>query len=74
MTTREEYDLVKELARRHAASTAVLNARAVVAQAFGSDRAVGMLRLLAGADDAGLARADLRSEEFREALAEMLSG
>jgi hypothetical protein len=33
-----------------------------------------MLRLLAGADDAGLARADLRSEEFREALAEMLSG
>lgn len=69
--TRDEYDLVRELAKRHAGSTAVQDACGEVADQFDQDRSVGMIRLLTGAEDAGLPRANIRGEDFREVLAEL---
>lgn len=74
MATRAEYDLVRALSMLHVMSAPLQAARAVVAQYFGDDRSVGMTRLLTGAADAGLPRADVRGEEFRGALGEMLVG
>jgi hypothetical protein len=74
MATRAEYDLVRALAMRHVMSAPLQAARAVVAQYFGDERSIGMTRLLTGAADAGLPRADVRGQEFREALGEMLAG
>jgi hypothetical protein len=71
MMTRDEYELVQELARRHADTTAVREAADVIVERFGDDRSVGMIRLLTGAQDAGLSRADIRGDEFREVLGEL---
>lgn len=73
MMTRDEYELVQQLARRHADTTAVQEAGVVVVEQFGSDRSIGMTRLLAGAEDAGLPRASLRGDEFREVLGELFA-
>ena len=71
MMTRDEYELVQELARRHADTTAVREAGVVIVERFGDDRSVGMIRVLTGAADAGLSRADIRGDEFREVLGEL---
>lgn len=71
MMTRDEYELVQELAQRHADSSAVQDASGVVAEQFGGDRSIGMIRLLTGAEDAGLSRANIRGGEFREVLGEL---
>lgn len=73
MMTRDDYDLVRGLAKRHANSVAVRAAREIVADQFGDNRSVGMLRLLAGAAAAGLPRADVRGDAFREVLGELFS-
>lgn len=71
MMTRDEYDLVQELARQHADSAAVQEARNIVADQFGDDRSIGMIRLLKGAEDAGLSRGDILGDEFRGVLGEL---
>jgi len=71
MMTRDEYDLVRELAQRHAGTRAVQEASVAVVKQFGDDRSAGMIRLLTGARDAGLPRAAVRGDEFREVLGEL---
>ncbi|MEQ9616828.1 MAG: hypothetical protein RLN60_02205 [Phycisphaerales bacterium] len=71
MLNREEYDLVKRLAEDHAASDAVRDARAIVSNSFGSSSSVGVLRLLAGAEDAGLSRSAVQVDEFVSVLSEL---
>lgn len=71
MMTRDDYDLVQDLATRHANSMAVQDARDIVAKQFAGDRSVGMIRLLAGAERAGLLRANIRGDTFRDVLTEL---
>ena len=71
MMTRDEYELVQKLASRHKESAPVQAACDVVAEKFGDDRSIGMIRLVNGAEDAGLLRANLRGDEFREVLSEL---
>jgi hypothetical protein len=73
MLTRDEYDMVRALARRHDATAAVRAARAVIEEFFGAPSAVGMRRLAAAGRAARLPDHALQSEEFRRALAELLA-
>lgn len=73
MMTRDEYDLVRELSKRHEGSEAVTVAREIVSGLFASPRSLGMIRLLTGAADSGLDRDAISAEEFRTALAELFS-
>ena len=71
MLTRDEYDLVQELSRRHARTPPVETARDVVSGLFSGERSTGMIRLLTGAEAAGLALGNIRGNEFRETLSEL---
>ena len=74
MLNREEYDLVKRLAEEHAASDALRDARDIVSNSFGSSSSVGVLRLLAGAERAGLSRSAVQVDELVSVLSELFSG
>jgi hypothetical protein len=71
MMTEGEYDLVRELSRRRASSPHVVAASAVVRDRFGDEQSIGMMRLLNGAEAAGLARWDVRGADFRDVLGEL---
>lgn len=71
MLNREEYDLTKRLSTEHAASDAVRNATDIVSQSFGNSSSVGVLRLLAGAADADLAKTAVQVDEFVSVLSEL---
>ena len=73
MMTRDEYDLVLELLRRHADSPAVLSATRIVSEQFNDRRAMGMIRLETGARDAGMPRSNIRGNEFRDILREFFT-
>jgi len=72
MLTRDEYELVRNLAVAHAASEPLQTAQRIVREAFGDEHRIGALRLRAGASEAGLQRANLRVSEFIAALTELL--
>ncbi len=70
MLSRFEYDMVKRLASEHSNMDAVVAARTVVRDAFADVHGIGVLRLKAGAVEAGAAY-DLDSDEFVSVLCEL---